>query len=96
MKSVALFLSTLRIPDYQIGLLITLTLLGDVFVSGFLTFVADQWGRRKSLIGASSLMVASGMVFTFSDDFWTLLAAAAVGVMSTTGGDSGPFRSIEE
>lgn len=74
----------------------TLTLVGDVFLGGFITLIADRTGRRKVLIGGSVLMIMSGTTFAFVDNFWILLTAAVLGVMSTTGGDFGPFRSIEE
>lgn len=74
----------------------TLTLLGDVFLGGFLTLIADRVGRRKVLIGGSFLMVLSGTVFANFDNFWVLLVSAVLGVVSATGGDFGPFRSIEE
>lgn len=41
-------------------------------------------------------MVVSGATFALSNNFWLLLAAAVVGVISATGGDFGPFRAIEE
>ncbi|KAJ9627943.1 hypothetical protein H2203_003162 [Taxawa tesnikishii (nom. ined.)] len=41
-------------------------------------------------------MVTSGAVFAIFENFWILLLAAVVGVISATGGDFGPFRSIEE
>lgn len=74
----------------------TLTLLGDVFLGTFLTLVADKLGRRKVLLAGSFLMVLSGVIFAVFDNFWILLFAAIVGVISVTGGDFGPFRSIEE
>jgi predicted MFS family arabinose efflux permease len=74
----------------------TLTLLGDVFLGTFLTLVADRVGRRKVLLGGSFLMVFSGVIFALFENFWILLLAAIVGVISVTGGDFGPFRSIEE
>ena len=74
----------------------TLTLLGDVLLSLFLTLVADRVGRRRVLILGALLMVLSGAVFAVFENFWILLAAAVVGVISATGGDFGPFRAIEE
>lgn len=74
----------------------TLTLLGDVFLGTTLTLVADRVGRRKVLLGGSLLMVFSGLVFAVFENFWILLFGAIVGVISVTGGDFGPFRSIEE
>ncbi|KAK3704625.1 hypothetical protein LTR37_013724 [Vermiconidia calcicola] len=92
----ALFFSALEFSDYQIGIFMTLTLLGDVFLGGFLTLIADRSGRRRVLIGGSLLMVMSGVVFATVSNFWILLVAAVFGVVSVTGGDFGPFRSIEE
>jgi predicted MFS family arabinose efflux permease len=74
----------------------TMTLLGDVFLGTFLTLIADRVGRRKVLLGGSFLMIFSGAVFALFDNFWMLLLAAILGVISITGGDFGPFRSIEE
>lgn len=53
-------------------------------------------GRRKVLLGGSFLMIFSGLVFAVFENFWILLFGAIVGVISVTGGDFGPFRSIEE
>lgn len=64
-------------------------LLGDVFLGGFLTLIADRTGRRKVLIGGSVLMVSSGVVFAYFDNFWILLISAIFGVISVTGGDFG-------
>ena len=74
----------------------TLTLLGDVLLGGFLTLIADRVGRRKVLIAGSFLMVMSGTIFALVENFWILLVAAVLGVISATGGDFGPFRAIEE
>ncbi|KAI2628742.1 MFS general substrate transporter [Hypoxylon sp. NC1633] len=92
----AIFFSALGISDHQIGLFMTLTLFGDVVLGTFLTLVADRVGRRKVLMGGSLLMVMSGIIFAVFENFWILLLAAIVGVISITGGDFGPFRSIEE
>jgi MFS family permease len=92
----ALFLQALGFSDPQIGLFMTLTLLGDVLLSVFLTLVADRLGRRRILFAGSLLMVVSGATFAFFENFWILLIAAVVGVISATGGDCGPFRAIEE
>jgi MFS family permease len=74
----------------------TLTLLGDVILSLLLTLIADKVGRRRILLGGSAMMVLSGTAFALSENFWILLGAAVVGVISVTGGDAGPFRAVEE
>lgn len=92
----ALFFSELEFSDWSIGLFMTLTLLGDVLLSLVLTLVADRVGRRRVLIWGSVLMVLAGIVFAIFENFWILLFAAVLGVMSANGSDFGPFRAIEE
>lgn len=92
----ALFFANLKFTDYQIGLFMSLTLAGDVALSFFLTMIADKAGRRLILLFGSLLMVLSGAIFAMFENFWLLLFAAVIGVISITGGDFGPFRSIEE
>lgn len=74
----------------------TLTLFGDLLLGTFLTLVADRVGRRKVLLAGSVMMIASGLTFALFENYWVLLLAAIIGVISITGGDFGPFRSIEE
>ena len=92
----ALFFAALKFSDAKIGLFMTLTLLGDVLLSLLLTLIADRFGRRRILFVGSLLMVWSGVVFARTENFWMLLFAAVIGVISATGSDHGPFRSIEE
>lgn len=93
---IALFFSALGFSDARIGLFMTLTLAGDVLLTLCLTTVADRVGRRRTLLLGSGLMVASGIAFVLSDNYWVLLLAAIFGVISPSGGDFGPFRAIEE
>jgi MFS family permease len=92
----ALFFSALEFSDFHIGLFMTLTLLGDMLLSLCLTLVADRVGRRRILLLGSFLMVLSGAAFAIFENFWILLAASVLGVISATGSDFGPFRAIEE
>ncbi|KAF2664079.1 MFS general substrate transporter [Microthyrium microscopicum] len=92
----ALFFAELNFTDTQIGLFMTFTMAGDVVLGTLLTIVADRIGRRKIILGGSILMILSGMIFALFENFWILLFAAVVGVISVSGGDFGPFRAIEE
>jgi predicted MFS family arabinose efflux permease len=78
----ASYLSALGISDDRIGLFMTLTLVGDVAISFFLTLFADSIGRRAVLASGSALMVGSGVIFGLAGNFWVLLAAAVLGVIS--------------
>jgi MFS family permease len=45
-----LYLSRIGLDDYRIGLLITLTLIGDAIISLWITTHADAYSRKKMLI----------------------------------------------
>lgn len=92
----ASYLNALDISEDRIGLFMTLTLIGDVGISFILTLFADAMGRRAVLSLGSLLMVASGVVFAASGNYWALLAAAVFGVISPSGNEIGPFRAVEE
>ena len=92
----ALYLAAVGLTDAQIGLLLTLTLVGDTIVSLWLTTRADRFGRRRTLLIGALLMVAAGLVFAISDTFLVLLAAATIGVISPSGNEVGPFLPIEQ
>ncbi|KAL2863118.1 putative MFS transporter [Aspergillus lucknowensis] len=92
----ASYLSALNISDDRIGLFMTLTLIGDVAISFFLTLFADALGRRLVLALGSALMIGSGITFGLSGNFWILLVAAVFGVISPSGNEIGPFKAVEE
>ncbi|MDQ6802718.1 MAG: MFS transporter [Acidobacteriota bacterium] len=91
-----LYLATIGLNPQRIGLLLTLTLVGDVLVSLYLTTRADIIGRRRTLIAGAVLMIIAGVVFAFTRDFTLLLIAATVGVISPSGNEVGPFLAVEQ
>jgi MFS family permease len=92
----ALYFRELGFTDSQIGLFMTLTLLGDVFISLLLTLIADSIGRRTILLGGAIAMATSGAVFATTSNYVALLSAAIIGVISPSGNEIGPFRAVEE
>ncbi len=90
------FLSGLGISDQQVGLFMTLTLIGDVVISFLLTAVTDRVGRRRVLAAGAVLMTLSGIVFSLSSSYWLLVVASVIGVISPSGNEIGPFRAVEE
>lgn len=90
------YLSALGISDAHIGLFMTLTLVGDVIISFFLTLITDGIGRRFMLALGAGLMATSGVIFGLFGNYWVLLAAAVFGVISPSGNEVGPFKAIEE
>jgi hypothetical protein len=53
-------------------------------------------GRRTTLATGAGLMIASGVTFATSSEYWVLLLASVLGVISPSGKEIGPFRAIEE
>jgi MFS family permease len=91
-----LYLSSVGLSDREIGLLLTMTLLGDTAISLWISTAADRTGRRKMLVVGALLMAFAGGLFALTSNFWWLLAAATIGVISPSGNEVGPFLSIEQ
>ena len=91
-----LYLEQVGLSQVQIGLLLTLTLIGDTIISLWITTNADRIGRRRMLIAGAILMVFAGVLFAMTRNFVFLLIAATIGVISPSGYEVGPFLSIEQ
>jgi len=92
----ALYFARLGLPEGQIGLLFSLTLVGDAGISLWLTTSADRFGRKRTLIVGALLMAGAGVVFIVTHNVLLLLAAAIIGVISPSGNEIGPFLSVEQ
>ena len=91
-----LYLVSLGFSESATGALLTATLLGDTLVSLYLTTRADRFGRRRTLIVGASLMTAAGVAFALRHQFWLLVVAGTIGVISPSGHEVGPFLPIEQ
>lgn len=92
----ALYLSAAGFTEAQIGLLFTLTLIGDALISLWLTTSADRLGRKRTLILGALLMAGAGVAFILTRNITLLVMAAVLGVISPSGNEIGPFLSIEQ
>ena len=92
----ALYLGERGLNEGQIGLLLTLTLLGDALISLALTTSADRFGRKRMLIVGACLMAGAGVAFALTRNYLLLILAAIVGVISPSGNEIGPFLSVEQ
>ncbi|MGE0827669.1 MAG: MFS transporter [Candidatus Binatia bacterium] len=92
----ALHLAAVGMTDSEIGLLLTLTLVGDAALSLLITQVADRRGRRRMLLVGAGLVVLSGLVFALTTNTLFLFFAAFIGTLSPTGHEVGPFLAIEQ
>jgi MFS family permease len=97
-----LYLASAGLDAGQVGLQLTLTLVGDTLISLWLTTHADRIGRRQTLVIGALLMAAAGVVFATSTAFagsavfLVLLVTATIGVLSPSGAEVGPFLPIEQ
>src|SRR5919106_6366769 len=92
----ALYLSEAGLTEGQIGLLFTLTLVGDSLITLWLTTSADRFGRKRTLIMGALLMAGAGLAFIMTRNFILLIGAAIIGVISPSGNEIGPFLSVEQ
>ncbi|HEV3298730.1 MAG TPA: MFS transporter [Planctomycetaceae bacterium] len=91
-----LYLKSEGLSEERIGLLLTMTLLGDVVISLWITTAADRIGRKRMLILGACLMAMVGVVFALTANFLWLVVAATIGVLSPSDKEVGPFLSIEQ
>jgi MFS family permease len=91
-----LYLAGLGLDALTIGVVLTLTLVGDTLISLWLTTSADRIGRRRVLIAGSLLMTGAGIVFAITSWVPLLILAATIGVISPTGNEVGPFLAVEQ
>lgn len=91
-----LYLAGLGFSEGRIGLLLTLTLVGDTLISLWITLQADRVGRKRMLTLGAALMLLAGVPFALSGDFTVLVLAATFGVISPSGHEVGPFLAIEQ
>src|SRR5262249_11831622 len=90
------YLTAVGLSESESGLLLTLTLVGDIGISLWLTTTADRLGRRRMLMVGGLLMIFAAVLFAVTDNFWLLLLAATVGVISPRGNEVRPFLPIEQ
>jgi len=90
------YLVGIGLHESEIGMLLTATLAGDTLVSLYLTTRADRIGRRRMLIAGAALMAGAGLAFAFTTSLSLLVVAGTIGVISPSGGEVGPFLSIEQ
>jgi MFS family permease len=91
-----LYLAQLGLSEGLIGLLLSLTLIGDAAISLWMTTTADRIGRRRILMAGAGLMLFAGVLFAVTDRVALLLIAAIIGVISPSGYEVGPFLPVEQ
>jgi MFS family permease len=90
------YLLALGLDDLQVGAITTATLLGSALLSLVVGFGASRAPWRTLLVGASVLMILTGVAFGSLHDFWPLLVVAVVGTLNPSAGDVSVFLPLEQ
>ena len=90
------YLGELGYGGLEVGLVLTVALASAAISSIVVGVRGDAWGRRRVLMAYAGLMAAAGAILLAGSSLPFILAAVAVGTVSPTGGDIGPFVSLEQ
>ena len=90
------YLTLLGYSALQIGFLVTATLLGSGVLTLATGFIAHRHSTRHLLLGASLLMIATGLGASLLTDFWPLLVVALVGTLNPAASDVTLFSPLEQ
>ncbi|MDW8469110.1 MAG: MFS transporter [Burkholderiales bacterium] len=89
------YLSTLGMSAFEVGLVATLALLGSALVTLAMGWLGARHDHRRLLLAAALLMVATGLAYAAAGPLWVLFLVAFVGTINPAGGSTSPFVPIE-
>jgi len=90
------YLSQAGFAPWQVGAVLTATLLGSAALTALFTATADRYGRRRMLKLSALFMALSGGAFAFTTSYPVLILASLTGTVGATSGEVGPFLSLEQ
>jgi len=85
------YLLSLGYSGFEIGALMTATLLGSALMTLLAETITARFGDRKPLLAASGLMIFTGLGFSGLQAFWPLLLVAFLGTLNPSAGDVSVF-----
>jgi MFS family permease len=90
------YLVAIGFTPLQVGVIVTGTLVGSAALTLLVGLTGVRVGFRTVLLGASALMVATGLGFFAITAFIPLLAVAVVGTLNPSAGDVSVFLPTEQ
>lgn len=90
------YLAAIGFASFRIGVIVFATLLGSAALTLWVGLAAHRADRRTVLIGASGLMLLTGVGFFVCTGFWPLFVVALVGTMNPSAGDVSLFLPAEQ
>lgn len=94
--TLATYLTGLGFRAFQIGAIVTGTLLGSAAVTLAVGLGGYHLSRRRILLGAAALMGLTGVGFAGVTNFWPLLVVAVAGTLNPSAGDVSVFLPTEQ
>jgi MFS family permease len=91
-----LYLDALGMGPTQIGFILTAAIAGSALMTVFWSFVADRYGRRRTVATMAALMAVGGLLFAIGGSFVPLLIGAFTGTISATSSEVGIFQTVEQ
>ncbi len=92
----AIALTNAGVSPVAIGILITVSLVGDMVGTYVIGIAADAWGRRRTLALLAFLMAGTGVIFGLSNNYPVLLVAAFFGTLGISASETAPFLPIDQ
>ncbi len=90
------YLVALGLSAFEIGVIVTGTLLGSAALTIAAGLLAHRIPARRILFVACLLMAGTGAAFAGLSGFWPLLVVAVLGTLNPTAGDVSVFLPVEQ
>ena len=90
------YLTAIGFDPLRVGAIVFGTLLGSAALTLWVGLATDSLGRRRVLLAACVLMMATGIGFSITTSFWPLLVVAIVGTLNPSAGDVSLFLPVEQ
>jgi MFS family permease len=90
------YLAELGLGPGEIGVAVSLTLVGSAVLTLAVRRPAERLGARAALVGLSLLSVLAAGLLLVSREPWLVVAAAMLGNVAVATGETGPFLAIDQ
>jgi MFS family permease len=94
--ALATYLTSLGFSPLEVGATITGTLIGSAAVTLGVGLLGHRLSRRRVLLGATGMMVLTGIGFAGLTTFWPLMVVAIAGTLNPSSGDVSVFLPTEQ